>query len=327
MRKALINVLVLVVLVAWGLANEGLAAEQYPVKPINLIVPLEAGSDGDILTRQLCPKLSSSLGQPVVVVNKPGAGSSIGYRELHDAKPDGYIIGWGGTTIITNKLQGLLPYDTADYTMIGTFYYINHIIIGSAKTQRPFKTIQEVFSFARSHPGEVSIATGSVGSSLWIATMTLVEGTGLKFNVIPQAGAGALTIAQAAGGHTDLAAVNLPTAKPQIEAGNVFFLATFGSRRPFPPYDHVPTLKEIGYDIVHEGFGAIIGPSKLPKAVTDKLVKALEVAANDSEVKKFYVEKSIMPFYLPTGQAMDYMNTQRESYRKVMDKAGILKEK
>jgi tripartite-type tricarboxylate transporter receptor subunit TctC len=322
-----IQILISLLFMMCGLGNEGQTAEPYPAKPINLIVPLEAGSDGDILTRQLCPKLSSSLGQPVVVVNKPGAGSSIGYRELHDAKPDGYTIGWGGTTIITNKLQGLLPYDTANYTIIGTFYYINHIIIGSTKTQRPFKTIQEVFSFTKSHPGEVSIATGSVGSSLWIVTMTLVEGTGLKFNVIPQAGAGALTIAQAAGGHTDLAAVNLPTAKPQIEAGNARFLATFGSRRPFPPYDHVPTLREVGYDIVHEGFGSIIGPSKMPKDATDKLVKALEVAANDSGVKKFYVEKSIVPFYLPTGQAIDYMNAQRESYRKVMDKAGILKEK
>ncbi|MDP2707326.1 MAG: tripartite tricarboxylate transporter substrate-binding protein, partial [Burkholderiales bacterium] len=82
------------------------AAEKYPVKPILFIVPVEAGGDGDVLVRPVMEKVSKMLGQPVVIVNKPGGGSSIGYRELHNAKPDGYTLGWGSATIITNKLQG-----------------------------------------------------------------------------------------------------------------------------------------------------------------------------------------------------------------------------
>ena len=103
------------------LIRDAMAAEKYPSKPINFIVAVEAGSDGDVLSRPLVQKASSILGSPIVVVNKPGAGSSMGYREIHDARPDGYTIGWTAGTIITNKLQGLLPYDFSDYTMICSF--------------------------------------------------------------------------------------------------------------------------------------------------------------------------------------------------------------
>ncbi len=327
MRRSLIKILAFLLLVMCAIGNEGRAAEPYPVKPIMLIVPLEAGSDGDILARPLSEKLSAILGQPVMVVNKPGAGSSIGFRETHDAKPDGYTIGMATVALITNKLQGLLPYDYADYTIIGAYYYLNSIIVGSTKTKRPFKTIQEVFTFAKANPGEVSIATGSVGQAIWVTTMIFADGTGLNFNIIPQAGAGGLSVAQAAGGHTDLAVLNYAAAKPQIDAGNIRFLATLGAKRFFPPHDNVPTIKELGYDISLESVAIIIGPPKMPKEIANKLTKALEVAANHPDVKKFYGERYIVPFYLPPDQTIDYYNKQKVLFRKVMDKAGILKEK
>src|SRR4030042_6851713 len=100
-----------------------------------------------------------------------------------------------------------------------------------------------------------------------MATMALTEGTGLKFNIIPQAGAGGFTITQVAGGHTDLAVVNFPAAKAQIEAGNVRYLATFGSKRFSSPYDNIPTIKELGYDVMLKSVGGMVGPPKMPKDV------------------------------------------------------------
>lgn len=176
------------------------AAEKYPLKPINFIVPIEAGSDGDLAARPLVEKASRALGQPVVVVNKPGAGSTIGYYQIHDAKPDGYTIGMGTVTLVTNKLQGLFPYDHHDFTLLGTFYRWPPIIVASTRSKRPFKTMEEVLSFAKAHPGEVSVATAGVGQSQWIAAMAFMQSTGLKFNAIPQEGAGGITIAQVAGG-------------------------------------------------------------------------------------------------------------------------------
>ena len=126
--------------------------------------------------------------------------------------------------------------------------------------------------------------------------MAFQEGTGLKFNMIPQAGSGGFSIAQVAGGHTDLAVLALGSAKSQIEAGNVRFLAVFGSKKALCAYDHVPSLKDLGYDIIWNLPRCVIGPPKMPKDITDKLAKAFEMAANDPEYQKFVIERNAIPF-------------------------------
>ncbi|MDO8597971.1 MAG: tripartite tricarboxylate transporter substrate-binding protein, partial [Sulfuricaulis sp.] len=111
------------------------AAENYPVKPIVFIIAGEAGGDADVIVRPVMQRVSQMLGQPIVIVNKPGAGSSIGYRELHSAKPDGYTLGWGSATIITNKLQGVSPLDYHDFTHLGGFATSFPIVISYTKSK------------------------------------------------------------------------------------------------------------------------------------------------------------------------------------------------
>ncbi len=318
-------VLVLLGILIFG--NGAEAAEQFPVKPITYIVAAEAGSDADVLVRPLCQRVSTLLGQPIVIVNKPGGAHTIAYREIHDARPDGYTIGGGYVTITANKLQGLLPYDHEAFTVLGAFATYIPIIVGSTKTQRPFRTIEEVIKFAKANPGEVSLATSGVGQSWWIGTLAFQAGTGLKFNIIPQPGAGAFAISQVAGGHVDLGVLALGAAKPQIEAGNVRFLAVFGNKRAHAPYDNVPTLKDIGYDIFWESTQTLIGPPKIPKDIVDKLAKAFEKAANDVEYQKFVIERNASPFVLSPEKAAEFLNEQRKTCRPIMEKAGILKEK
>jgi tripartite-type tricarboxylate transporter receptor subunit TctC len=146
------------------------AAETYPARPVTLIVPQEAGSDGDINNRKLMEIASPILGKPIIIVNKPGAGQVIGNRELFKAKPDGYTIGTGSATIILSKLQGLTPFSYRDFTLIAFTYQALPIVLASTKTKTPFKTIEEVVSFAKSHPGEVSVATTAVGGPYWLAS-------------------------------------------------------------------------------------------------------------------------------------------------------------
>lgn len=325
MMNAVVSGFLVLVVFSWGSGIE--AAEQYPVKPITFIVGVEAGADGDIMTRPLAQKASPLLGQPMMVVNKPGAGSSLAYREVHDAKPDGYTIGMSFGTIITNKLQGISPYDYRDFTVLGLCTLYTPIVVASTKNPRPFKTMEEVISFAKAHPGEASVATSGVGQMLWVATMAFLEGTGLKFNIIPQPGAGGFVATQVAGGHTDLAILYLAAVKGQIEAGNVRPLAVFGDKRFPAPYQNVPSLKEFGYDVFVQSSMVIIAPPKLPRDAADKLAKAFETAAADPEYQKFVAELNAVPFHLPPQRAVQFLNEQREVYRKIMGKAGILKEK
>jgi len=307
----------------WG--DELRAAVPYPVKPINLIIPVEAGSDADIMTRPLVQKASAVLGKPIMVVNKPGAGSTIGYREVHGSKPDGYTIGMATITLVSSKVQGLMPLDYHDFSLIGTFYKMYANLYGSMKTRRPFQTVQEMISFAKANPGEVKLSSAGIGMSLWVGAMAFISSTGLDINVIPQVGAGALTMAQLAGGHVDLAVTHSAVAKSQIEAGNVRFLAVIGDERD-PLYPNVPTMKDIGYDVSWESMGIIAGPPKMPREVMDKLTNAFEVAAKDAEYQKFLKDRFSNPFYLSPDKMVPYLDGRRKVVRDIMGKAGLLKE-
>lgn len=303
------------------------AADKYPVKPIECILGVEAGADGDVIARPILQKVSEILGQPIMVVNKPGAGSSIAYRAIHDAKPDGYTFGWGSATIITNKLQGILPYDYHAFTQLGAFTTFFPIIVASTKGPRQFKTIQEVIAFGKANPGALSMATAGIGQSWWVAATSFIEGTGLKINTIPQAGAGAVTVAQVAGGHTDLGVVALGSGKAMIEGGQVRFLATLGEKRAAAPYDQIPTVKELGYDVSWESTNFFIGPPKMPKHVTDILVKAIQTASHDPAYQKFCADRNSRWGYIPPEEVVPTFDKRRVVVREIMRKAGILKEK
>ncbi len=303
------------------------ASEGFPRRPLTYIVPLEAGSGGDIGARPIVEKVSSLIGQPIIVVNKPGGGSTIGYREVYGSKPDGYTIGLGTGTLVTNKLQGLLPLDYRDFTIMGGYASWTAVVVVSTKTKRPFKTFEDLVKFSKANPGEVILAASGIGQLWWIAAMVFMESVGVQFNVIPQAGTGGFTVAQVAGGHADLAIVDLAAAKSQIEAGNVLPLAVFGSRRIPGQYESVPTLKEFGYDIDVTSSHAIIGPPKIPREAAEKITKAFELAANDPGYQKFLIERHAIPGFVTPENVLRNFAEQRKVYRVVMEKAGILKEK
>jgi putative tricarboxylic transport membrane protein len=302
------------------------AAEKFPVKPMEFIVPLEAGSDGDVIARPVMQKVSQILGQPVMIVNKPGAGSSIGYREVHRAKPDGYTTGWGSATLISNKLQGISPLDYRDFTMLGTFATYFPVIVASTKTKRPFTTIQEVISYGKAHPGEISISTSNIGGNWWVASMAFMKGTGVEINIIPQPGAGALSMAQVAGGHTDLACVGLGAAKALLDSGQVRLLVNLGDERAAAPYDTIPTMKELGYDVGYESTNFAMGPPKMAKEVVEILVKAINQAVHEPDYVKFCSERNARWVYIPPEQMVSVFDKRKAIVREIMSKAGILKE-
>ena len=328
MRRTAIAMITVGCLALWSLTlggNSLPAATPYPVKPINLIIPVEAGSDADIVTRPLAAKASAILGKPVMIVNKPGGGSTIGYREIYAAKPDGYTIGMATITLVSSKVQGLMPLDYHDFSLIGTFYRMYANLYASTKTKHPFQSVQEVISFAKKNPGEVSMASAGVGMSLWVGAMAFIAGTGIDINVIPQTGAGGQSMLQVAGGHADLTVTHSAAAKSQIDAGNVRFLAVLGDERD-PAYPGVPTMKEVGYNVGWESLGIIIAPPKMPKEEMEKLTKAFETAAKDPEYQKFLKERFSNPFYLPPEKISPYLDVKRKVVREIMGKAGLLKE-
>jgi len=308
------------------LADEVRAAGQYPVKPIEFIVSVEAGADGDQINRPVVKNLSEILGQPVIIVNKPGGGSTYGYRELLNAKPDGYTIGWGSAVAVGIKLLGIAPFDDRNFTLLGNYGSYIPVIVASTATKRPFTTIQELIAFSKANPGEVTMATAWTGGGWWIAAQAFLSRTGLKINAIPITGSGAMGVAQTAGGHMDVCIVALGAAKSLIEGGQLRLLATLGEHRLWPPYDKVPTIKELGYDMSYESPNFAMGPPNLPPAVRDILVPAIKKAVDTPEYKKYCLERAFRWNYLPPDQMVGMLDRQREIVRDIFAKAGVLKE-
>lgn len=302
------------------------AAQEYPAKQIVCIVPTEAGGDGDLLARALFEGLSARLGKPIVVVNKPGAAGSAGYREMHDAKPDGYTIGLAFPTLYMNKMQGFLPWDHHDFTLIAQHGSFTPIVVSSAKSAQPLKSIKDVIAQARARPNEVKFALSVVGGSWWMAGMLLQANTRTAFKNIPQEGSGAVVITQLAGGHTDVGVSGLATALSQIEAGNLQLLATFGRERIAGKYSNVPTVLESGFDVTWDSPNFLVGPPRMPKNVIEKLVKAIEAEATKPEFRKAAQAMYATPVYQSSDQLLAYLEKQKEVSRDILQKNGVLKE-
>jgi tripartite-type tricarboxylate transporter receptor subunit TctC len=326
MKRSNLLLLTALILVSMLFSRGPEAAEIYPVKSIICICATGAGDDNDVFARPLLEKASAILGKPIIVVNKPGGGMSIGYRELQSAKPDGYTFGLATSTMVSNKLQGLMPFDYHDYTIMGTYALINPIIVASTKTKRPFKTIQEVISFAKANPGELSMATSAVGAAWWISANYLQEVAKVRFNIITQTTA-VMIITQVAGGHTDLGCLATGTARSQVEAGGARPLAVFSPKRLVGMYQHVPTFEEVGYDLTFESPQFILGPPNMPKPIVDKLVRTFREAANQTDYVRFLESQAAFPLYLNPEETVQRLDNRRKIYRDILEKAGILKEK
>jgi tripartite-type tricarboxylate transporter receptor subunit TctC len=309
-----------------GLQSITLAAGTYPSKPIAFIMPLGPSGDLQMVMQPWLQKTSAALGQPIVIVNKPGAGGAIAYRELHAAKPDGYTLGGMIWSLLSLKLQGMLPYDYRDFTIINTQANQYGLIIASKKGKRIFKTMEEVISSARSNPLEVTIATTAVGQTWWIAALYLQDKLGIKLTIVPQEEGGGMVATQVAGGHIDLGIMGLASARSQIEAGNVEILACLSPDRFAEPYHYVRTMREIGYDVTLKGWSGIIGPPKMPPEIVDKLANTF-IANLGPDIMQHFAATAQHVNVLRSAEAIKAFDEERNIIKAMMDKAGILKEK
>ena len=156
--------------------------------------------------------------------------------------------------------------------------------------------------------------------------MSMLTGTGLNMNAIPQPGAGAMTVAQVAGGHAELGVAALGSAKAMVEGGQVKFLASLGESRAPAPYDKLPTVRELGYDVSWESNNFVFGPPKLPKEIVTVLVAAIEKAAREPEFVKYVNDRNARWEYMAPEKIAPAFDKRRDTVREIMRKADLLKE-
>ena len=260
------------------LALAGNAAAQYPDRPIRLVVPQAAGSATDNVSRTLAPELSKQLGQNVVVDNRPGGALTIGIDIVAKSAPDGYTIGQGpvGALAITRHMVAKLPYDIErdlqPVALVTTGYMLLAV---SPKT--PFHSVKELIDYAKKNPGKLSNASSSNGSPGHVSGELFKYMTGTDIVHIPYKG-GAPAIADLIAGNVELMFESTNSIAPHVRAGRVRALAVTGLKRSIS-LPEVPTLVEAGvpgYEV--NAWSGVIAPAGLPRAILDKLNKAINAA-------------------------------------------------
>ena len=255
---------------------------QYPAKPITLMIGLGAGGGTDITIRALSDTASKILGQPIVVVNKPGGGGALALATLKNEKPDGYTIGNIASGGIINTFMRKLPYDVVkDFSPIMSFSdSFGGVVV---RADSPFKTFKDLVDYAKKNPGKIKYGTSGLGLVHHLAMEQLAIQQNMKWVMIPFKSGGELMVG-ILGGHVDAAAA-APDFVPYTKSGKLRLLAVYANKR-LPGFPDCPTFKELGYNVgMRITTGALIGPKGMPRPVVEKLAGAFKTAMDDPKFK------------------------------------------
>lgn len=294
-------------------------AQDYPSKPIEMIVPFGAGGTTDLIARALQEELSKGLGVPVVVVNKGGAGGTLGNIEVSQARPHGYTIGFTPNNALTVQphLKDL-PYTLDSFRYVCLVYDNTQVLI--AGPNAPFKTFEEFAAFSTSKPDALVYGTLGPGSSPHILMIRLLEKLGVEQAVhVPFQGAG--EVSQALMGNTIMV---YPGAPANAKANNLPVLASFSKER-IEALPDVPSTFELGYDIAGFSAGGIIAPAGTPDEVVAKLERACETATASQAFKDNMEKLASTVRYLPSAEFEQLFREDSEASVAALKSAGLTK--
>lgn len=226
------------------LCIQQVSAQHYPSKPVRVIVPFAPGGAVDLVARMTAQRLSEVYGQTFVVDNRGGAGGTLGTDMVAKAKPDGYTLLVASMGVAVNAvLYPKLPYDTLrDLAPITTLAEQPNIVV--VHPSLPVKNMRELVAFAKSRPGQVSYASGGVGSNSHLATVLLLQAAGIDMLHVPYKGLGP-AVSDLVGGQVQAMVANVSTAQPFVRAGRLKLLAVTSKKR-FALFPDTPTLSESG---------------------------------------------------------------------------------
>jgi tripartite-type tricarboxylate transporter receptor subunit TctC len=276
------------------------AQAKFPDRPIRLIIPWAAGGPADAGFRIMAQSVSKKLGQQVVVDNKAGASGIMGAIALQEAKPDGYTISQMHMSVLRqpllNKQLTYNPINDLTYILQITGFVMGVVV----KADAPWKTLPELLAYAKANPGKLNWGTLGIGSTQHLAMerVGMAQG-GLTWTHAPYRGT-ADTLRALLGGEIDFASESSGWA-PMVQAGQLRLLAVFTAERA-KRFPDVPTVKELGIDVVIDSPGGLIGPKGMDPAVVAVLADAFRGAAQEPEHLKF-LENMDQPLILLDGPA------------------------
>jgi tripartite-type tricarboxylate transporter receptor subunit TctC len=294
-------------------------AQQFPDRPIKMIVPWAAGGDTDNIFRPLGPQLQKHLGQTIVIANVTGASGTVGAREAKAAPADGYTVYAVHDYIHLVHYSGLTDVSYRDFEPICLVAATASVLTASPKT--PWKDWQEFLADAKARPGQITVGA-TLSSTSHIFPATIEKAAGIKLKYVSYEGL-APRMTAILGGHIDLTDSNL-TQKGKVEAGQLKFLAIATEKRD-PEMPRVPTLKELGYNIVYEVVRGLMVPKGTPAPVRAKLAEACQKATSDAEFQDAMKKQGTRVAFLDDKAYAAFLDKIDAENKAIMTDLGLIK--
>lgn len=296
-------------------------AQNYPMRPVRLIVPFPPGSGSDVAARVVGQHLGAALGQPFVVENKPGAGGSIGAMEVVRASPDGYTLLFGSSSSLAANVALLknMPYDPArDLAPVaGIADSVTALIV---RSDFPAKNLPELISYVKQRPGKVNAGYGSSSTQISIAVLNKLAG--LDVVAVPYKGT-PLAVSDVLAGTLDFTFADLGNALSHVKAGTLRGIGLTTPKRSSMVPDWPPIADTLaGFDDI-TGWIAIVGPSGLPKDVAEKLSAATNLALQQPEVKNKLALFGLSPMPMTPEQLKAFIGSEIPKWTRMAKEAKI----
>ena len=294
---------------AWT-APAAARADDYPSRPIKLLVGASAGGTTDTMARAIAQPLSKSLGQPVLVENRPGAGGNLAADTVAKAAPDGYTLLVSFTSHTINAtLYPKLPFDpVTDFTPISKIATVPSLLVGNPKL--PAQNLNELIALARAKPDKLSMAIGGIGSSLHLAGDQFKMMADLRILNVPYKGT-APALTDVLGGQVDMMFISLVTGTAQVKAGKLRAYGVTSAQRQ-PSFPDLPAIGEIVKGFESTAWFGVFGPAKLPPDITAKLNGAIVAALNDPKMREQLEKEGATP---AAGSAADFAAFVRDDVK------------
>jgi tripartite-type tricarboxylate transporter receptor subunit TctC len=299
------------------------SAQPYPSRPVRIIVPFGPGAP-DTVGRLLAQALSTEMGQPFIVENKPGANGIIGTQTVATAAPDGYILLVTSTSIVVNpSVQKNLPYDLGKDIVPVTKVAVGEALILGVNPSVPAKSAQELVALAKNPSSKLSYGSPGVGNTLHLATELFKARTGARMEHVPYKGAGP-AIAALLSGEIQVMIMTPPLSLAHIRAGKIRPLAyTHTSRASFLP--DVPTMREAGISgmEVDGGWYGLFTPAGTPPAIVERLQAATRKGVHEPKIKERFEALALAPAGDSPAEFRKFFNEQIKAYAEMVRIAGI----
>jgi tripartite-type tricarboxylate transporter receptor subunit TctC len=316
MRKIILTLSVLGALFP-SLSN----AQNYPTQPIKLIIPFAAGGPSDVLARGFSPKLGESLGQPIIIENKPGAGANLAAEYVANSKGDGYTIFlmMVGTQAINETLYKKLNYNVVkDFSPISLVASSSLMLVANPSV--PVKNVSELIAYEKANPGKISFGSSGAGTPLHLAGELFNTQAGTNILHVPYKGA-APALTDVLGGQIQTAIVGTPAALPYVKSGKLTALGVTSLKRGANAPE-IPAIAETLPKFEVELVYAIVAPASTPKAIVDKLNSQLISVLNNPEIKSQLNSKGFDVITSTPTQTADYIKSEVVKWGPIVKKSG-----